>query len=135
MKVTLDDDLIYISLQNQSNANNVSTITNVNGYLLYDHVSNWLGFRIFRTQGKNNKRIGIPIFISKLKYGKVIETREYIDVLFTDHVFVAKMKEQQCHIDLNHDGIVGIEILRYPQNPIGKKKWVRPLLRNQIHED
>ena len=128
MKVRIYGTIITILLQQKINKSDTLIFSNVNGYLLYDDEGNWLGYRVFRTQGESKARLYIPIFKVKLEHGKLIETREYIDLLFTDKKFVENIKEQRCQLEYNEDGIVRVDLSCLPDDLSKHEKWVASLL-------
>jgi hypothetical protein len=139
MKITVDDDLIYIYLQSKERLPLCGTITNVNGYLLYDCNMNWLGVRVMRTAYREKPQScelpSAQILDFPLQGGSVREYPNYIEIKFNDKVEVDKTFEQECHVDITADGMYGIEIIRYMSNPRGKKTWVFPFIDHVVFED
>lgn len=125
MKISIEEDyLIYIYLTHPTSIQSVSTITNINGYLLHDQFGNWLGFRIEKSQYKNRHSIELPSVVNNEFL--VVDSEEYIDILFVKGVKPTNYYEQECHLDVSEGKIVGVEINRYTWNPIGKKRWILP---------
>lgn len=125
MKISIEDgDLIYIYLIDPKYIKSISTITNVNGYLIHDQPGNWLGFRVEKSQDDDRKPIELPPFVK----GKflTVELEEYIDILFVEGVNPDQYYEQECHLDVSNGAVVGIEIIMFTWNPKGRNRWILP---------
>lgn len=129
MKISIEADyLIYIYLLDSLNDRFVATISNVNGYLIHDESGHWVGFRVEKSEGEERDPIELPPLVD-IPF-PIVETEQFIELLFTEKAVPASYYEQECHLDVANGKIVGIEIILYDKNPKGKLKWVTPFLRS-----
>ncbi|RKD71127.1 hypothetical protein ATL39_2518 [Sinobaca qinghaiensis] len=133
MLITIEDELIYIYLQHKANKTTpLGAYPEVSGYMLYDRKGNWLGYRVMRTIYNNeNYVISIPK-VRKIEYplftASIEDAEEYIEIKFHADLEAAEMLEQACLLDINEDGLFGVELIRHPDIPAGETEHVRYFL-------
>ncbi|WP_018923457.1 hypothetical protein [Salsuginibacillus kocurii] len=115
MLVNMDDEIIYIFLQERtSNALPIGSYPDVEGSLLYDKEGNWLGIRVRREQGHAKSPLAIPK-IKQIDYpimpGSIEDSNHFIEIKFKDDVEVNFEEKQSYILDLNENGIFGIELI------------------------
>lgn len=130
MLVTMEDELIYIYLQHKTtSASPLGAYPDVSGYMLYDKKGNWLGYRVMRTIYNNkNYVISIPK-VKKIEYplftASIEDTDEYIEIKFDADMEAAEMLQQECLLDINENGLFGVELVRHPDIPAGETEYVK----------